>query len=869
MSAIGQIIDWINETDRPAWMRHALRLLLKSESLSDTDYDLIFGIARKEAGFKEDIDLDVYGKKVSADGYKVEEFPVVLNKIGPLYNIGLVPDGSELEVLDKGLTVIYGDNGAGKSSYVRVLKNVCLTRGEIPAVIANVFEGEQVRPTAHIEFTIGGHAPGPVEWSPGDDNIPELKSIRVFDTRSAIHYVEKEDALTYKPAGLQLLDGLSFLITHIKSQAQQQINANSDPIELPKFDGETAAGKFVKNLSPNTTKQMLEQHLITDDEEKELTDLPGEMAKLTANSPEKIRSELNARRQRFTALSAHLSDFLCGVSEFHAQQVEEERQNLIALSKAVGDSINETFSDLPVEGVGKQRWKKMWDAAKEFSETEAYPGQPFPAVKNANCPLCIQDIDEETGQRLVGFQTFFEAETQAEQRLAQEAYQRSTQKIQSLTFNREAYKPTIEEVERYLEGFDRSLDQLVVVLESRKDYLTAGLEVDRNDFNFSDIDCACLERLSRLILAISSDLLSINDNDNDLAVLISKKNSRLAELQDKKKLTDNQSLMEKEVRRLKALAAYKRIVAQANIGNVTRLSTKINKIYVTSALEDNFQNELKYFGFNYFSVGTKTRGDYGTQKFRLQLDSEPGIPLGEIASEGEAKCFAISGALAELKTDNRRSGVVFDDPVNSLDHRWTSKVAARLVQESLDRQVIIFTHDIVFLKRICEESEKEESCKLEIKSLDRSRKASGIVRDSPPWDALTTSKRIAVLNSLHQDLQRLSQDGTEQEYNDEAAIFYGRLRETWERLVEEKLLNKVVERFSRVVSTQRLKRLSDIDDADIEKVASAMTKCSKLLEGHDSAAGVYENIPDPDEVKADIEDIKAYVNELSGNRKRS
>ena len=43
---------------------------------------------------------------------------------------------------------------------------------------------------------------------------------------------------------------------------------------------------------------------------------------------------------------------------------------------------------------------------------------------------------------------------------------------------------------------------------------------------------------------------------------------------------------------------------------------------------------------------------------------------------------------------------MLDDPVSSLDHVFTGKIAARLAQEGLKRQVIIFTHNIAFLMEL-------------------------------------------------------------------------------------------------------------------------------------------------------------------------
>jgi len=47
-----------------------------------------------------------------------------------------------------------------------------------------------------------------------------LKSIRVFDTSSAAHYVNKEDTLSLNPAGLHLLTNLADAVSADKSDGR-------------------------------------------------------------------------------------------------------------------------------------------------------------------------------------------------------------------------------------------------------------------------------------------------------------------------------------------------------------------------------------------------------------------------------------------------------------------------------------------------------------------------------------------------------------------------------------------------------------------------------------------------------------------------
>ncbi len=109
------------------------------------------------------------------------------------------------------------------------------------------------------------------------------------------------------------------------------------------------------------------------------------------------------------------------------------------------------------------------------------------------------------------------------------------------------------------------------------------------------------------------------------------------------------------------------------------------------------------------NVVPKIRGSSGAQLLKLEIVSQNERNISKVASEGEQRGISIACFLAEMKMDNRKSAIIFDDPVNSLSHRWSYKVAKRLAEESLYRQVIIFTHSLAFYKRILEEVEMIDS----------------------------------------------------------------------------------------------------------------------------------------------------------------
>ena len=136
-----------------------------------------------------------------------------------------------------------------------------------------------------------------------------------------------------------------------------------------------------------------------------------------------------------------------------------------------------------------------------------------------------------------------------------------------------------------------------------------------------------------------------------------------------------------------------------------------------------------------------------------------------------------------------------------------------------------------------------------------------------PWVALPVRKRIKFLKREWQGADKLFREGSQAAYEKEAVYMYGLLREAWERGLEEVLLQGVVERYRGGIQTQQIEKISDITPEDCKAIDIAMTKCSKWLPGHDQAPAARQDIPDPDELKADINALESWVSNIRKRRK--
>src|SRR5690606_19070134 len=138
-------------------------------------------------------------------------------------------------------------------------------------------------------------------------------------------------------------------------------------------------------------------------------------------------------------------------------------------------------------------------------------------------------------------------------------------------------------------------------------------------------------------------------------------------------------------------------------------------------------------------------GQLGQHPVEITLGPQIDVRPASILSEGERTCVALAGTLAELEATGNNSALVLDAPVTSLDHRNRRRVADRLVEESLRRQVIVFTHDLVFLYFL-RSIARDRSIGPTFVAVQRGyRRDHGRAADGLPWAAMRLNERIGQL----------------------------------------------------------------------------------------------------------------------------
>jgi energy-coupling factor transporter ATP-binding protein EcfA2 len=269
---------------------------------------------------------------------------------------------------------------------------------------------------------------------------------------------------------------------------------------------------------------------------------------------------------------------------------------------------------------------------------------------------------------------------------------------------------------------------------------------------------------------------------------------------------------------------------------ITKLGNDIADNVITPRMRDQFQSEIVRLAAEKVRVEiVRSGGQYGSPNYQVRLFANHRAKVHMVLSEGEQTCVALAAFLTELATAPHKSALVFDDPVTSLDHRWRDKVARRLVEECDNRQIIVFTHDMVFVNDLHDKAVRH-GARVKLVSLSRGPGGTGIVTDGLPWQHASLRDRVDKLEKDARAARALYDADDEERYREAAVRIYGRLRASWERGLEDVVFAGVILRHRDYIDTKYLKKILAVEAADVDIYRDNFKKCSDLVEAHDPRA---------------------------------
>lgn len=862
MSALDSIIKWAEE-ELLDWQSDVVRRLLLQEELTAEDKEEILWMIKERHDIKDPkhpAPKPQPLKKGDVSGAPQTTVKITLKALEDLKDVNAIPDGSGLPFAHKGLTVIYGENGSGKSGYARVLKKACNARDTKEKLLANVYKKKSQGPAqACIKYSIDDGVDEEIKWKDGEKaetNI--LSNICVFDSKCARVIVDENNEATYLPYGANVFEEMVSLYKELRQTLDAQ-KPKPEKLQYADVPDSTKAGKFISGLSHETNDEDIKEvSKWTDDDGKNLAKLKKQIAKIEIDPPEKQAQRLRNLEGRIITMSNAIQKISNAISEEKAQNIKQKIKNLIAAEEALAIASQKSLSGEPLPGAGEKAWQNLYNAAEEYSTQVVYPGKEFPVTEEGSlCVLCMQVLELDARARMLRFKEFMEKATKKDADASLTALMGEVSDVESLQFpTPENYKDIMDEFREKHQELISQTEEYFSAMETRAKEIIEAVKDKKEAAEFQSAKPSPEQGLKDLALQLEEEAKDIEK----MATEYEQKKNEKAELEARKFFSSRQKLVLDYVSELRLAKKYESCISETEFTGITKKGKKIIIQTLTPELIAGLEEELEHLGAKHLKLTLKVSGTEGETKHKLELEGVqlfPKTSLSDILSEGEHCVVAVAGFLAELKVVNHECPIIFDDPVCSLDHNYRDRIAKRLVEEAKSRQVIVFTHDIAFLIELeSKATETNGAVNFTVRTVCKVSDTVGKCIEDRPWHTMLVKDRMVY---LRQELDHFKgfYETNQAEYNREAAVLYALLRETWEALVEEVLLYHTIKRHGSEIQTQRLKSVT-VETPDYKTIHFGMEKCSEWMRGHDKSKVLSDNRPSPREIQEDINEVERF-----------
>ena len=564
--------------------------------------------------------------------------------------------------------------------------------------------------------------------------------------------------------------------------------------------------------------------------------------------------------QVLTRLSEVLKSFEDGFSDTAAQELGTLVGEARASASAANLAASVQFAAEPIAGAGGGAWRVLYDAARDFAVLSGGPSDKIGDQVGDRCPLCQETLGDAAASRMARFNAFVQSEASKKADAARAALDKAKATLVDLAV------PPKDVVANSLTGYAgldtaraATVEQIGTTLTAYAARRAAMIEMCADPTRETPpLPVSLLAIVAKETETLNTEAAGLEATATHAAALDADRN-RVAELKDRRKLHEDLATVLQRADELIELAAVKECQAQVQTRAISLQLSALRRRLVTENLQARIQAEITRLDLDHIPFKVNDSSEQGQSKFAVGLHGVDKIANNQILSEGEQRALALACFLAEIAEDGPTYGLVVDDPVSSLDQRRIRLVAERLVQEAAKgRQVVVFTHSLVFFNEVVSEAARVGDAAPLIKMVVRKTEADGfgvIDEDVEPWLARSVASRITDLRARGEALTGWT-DFTGDDYRRAAKDFYSDLRETWERCVEEIVLNKTVQRLVPDVMTQSLSGVI-VDDEVYKTIFFAMKRVSERS-GHDMPAGRDIPVPTPAEMLEDVQALDTF-----------
>ena len=255
MAIYNDILIWAN--NKPSFLKDALRRIISSSTITHTDIAELVSLLKKENG-----DTTVTLNAIPIDNTHIPTtvatgtvYPKLISIQDPI-NVCALHNQGHLQFPNSGLTVVYGNNGSGKSSYSRILKKLCWSRNSNVELKKNVFSPSATQQKVDFIIEVNG-INTPFQWLENSPTHSAMSSIFVYDNDCGNVYVNNENPTQYKPIGIDVLERLIPVLNDISQKLNSEIiTYNTQKPSLDPILNITSTGQWYAAIESKTRTEI-------------------------------------------------------------------------------------------------------------------------------------------------------------------------------------------------------------------------------------------------------------------------------------------------------------------------------------------------------------------------------------------------------------------------------------------------------------------------------------------------------------------------------------------------------------------------------------------------------------------------------------
>lgn len=845
MTAYDDVLHWADS--RPWWQQKVLARIIAGDTFEKQDYEDIARSLMEEP--ESPPDGGWFSNLTPPQATRDESVRIVA--VRGLANVNRLAPGQELTFAEKELTVVYGNNGSGKSGYARVISSMVGARHQ-EEILPDVFANTSSTPSGEVVFKVGDSERVAVLGQPTD---PDLKRIAFYDEHCGDSYLTTEAEISYRPSAVKLLEDLAAVCIGVSQAFDSWKREKSYSGSLPKVNPGGSADVFLRGLNASTT----------DDDIKAATQCPFDIdeqleaqksitARLRVSNPTQEKARLIETSNALTMIANYLETLEAKTGEQAEKRFAVLVEKVESARKAADLASQRTFGNDPLPEVGSNVWKVLWDAAESYSNV-VYPNHSFPNTSDgAVCVLCQQQLDADATDRLVRFQQFVVDMTAEEARRAQHQVDEARGELKKWSNTPADISEAVIKLELKEYPNAQKLRSILEALQTRALALVAGKSADSVEVTTT---VATLRRD-----ATTHRNQADGVNSEGFAKNLAEAEAQERRLHDQIAMRDGRKLIEDELKRLQAVDKFEKKQAETNTRSITMKIGELTRTYVTEEADEFFTREAQNLGLEQVRFKA-TKARQGSQLHKADLQgARTGTKLTDVLSEGEQTSLGFVGFLTEAHFDASKSALIFDDPVSSLDHMKRNLVARRIVELAKDRQVVVFTHDVAFTM-LLHKAAKECNVSYAMRGIEKRRKTDpGYTTTSHPWKAKNAAQRIDTFKNEVDVLRRNEAGMSEEAYQRETENIAGHMSQTWERIISQVIAEPLVDYESLEVRVGKLRIIGRVTEEDVKTYDDSYSRISGWASRHDPHPTLNYSPPTVDELTNEYEVIKAWYDRV-------